>query len=113
MGTIAAGQGIVFWVLSVAAFGLELWALVEAVRFRASAYVAAGKQTKPLWVAITAVATAIGFLALPVAGILNALGFLAILAVAAAAVFLAGVRPALRSVQGPGGRTSQGPYGGW
>jgi len=99
-------------VLSIAAFAMEAWALVQAARFRADAYVAAGKQTKRLWVGVLSVAAVIGFLALP-GGFLSVLGFLSILAVAAAGGFLAGVRPALRAVQGRGGSTSSGPYGGW
>jgi len=104
-----AVQSLLMLVLSIAALGLEAWALFEAVRFRKDAYPAAGKQTKVLWVAILAVATALGVIHL--GG--NPLGFLSILSVAAAGGFLAGVRPALRAVQGRGGSTSSGPYGGW
>lgn len=109
MDLISAGQGIVFLALGIGALGLEAWALISAIRFSAASYPAAGKQTKPLWVTITAVATAIGFVFL----MSNPLGFLSIIAVAACAYFLVGVKPALQSVQGPGGRTSSGPYGGW
>lgn len=94
--------------LGVGALGLEVWALVEAARARKEAYPAAGKRSKGLWVTLTAVAAAVGFVSLQ-----SPLNFLSIIAVAAAAVFLTNVRPALRSVQGPGGRTSNGPYGGW
>ncbi|SDQ83823.1 DUF2516 family protein [Quadrisphaera sp. DSM 44207] len=112
MGIIGAGQTGIFWLLSIAAFAFELWALVEASRFGARSYTAAGKQTKNLWVGVLAVATALGFLALPIANFLSVLSFLSILSVAAAGIFMAGVRPALRAVQGRGG-SSGGPYGGW
>lgn len=102
------GQNVVLTVLGIAALVLEVWALVEALRFRKDAYTAAGKQTKVLWVALTAAAAAVGFVL-----VFNPLNFLAVIGVAIAAIFLTGVRPALRSVQGPGGRTSNGPYGGW
>ncbi|TXR56191.1 DUF2516 family protein [Quadrisphaera setariae] len=108
MDLIASGQGFILLVLGVAALGLEVWALVQAIRFRKDAYPAAGKQTKVLWVTLTAVGAAVGFVSLG-----NPLGFLSIIAVAIAAIFLVSVLPALRSVQGPGGRTSNGPYGGW
>ncbi|PWJ51751.1 Protein of unknown function [Quadrisphaera granulorum] len=108
MNLIGIGQGFVLTVLGVAALGLEVWALIEAARFRKDAYTAAGKQTKVLWVALTAAAAALGFVL-----VFNPLNFLSVIAVAIAAIFLTSVRPALRSVQGPGGRTSGGPYGGW
>jgi Protein of unknown function (DUF2516) len=109
---IFVAQSLVLQVLGLAALGLEVWALVEAVRFRKDSYPAAGKQTKVLWVVILSVATAIGFLYFrnPIGSILS------ILSVAAAGVFMAGVRPALRSLQGRGrgpGGSSGGPYGGW
>ncbi len=109
MDIIGAGQNIVFLALGLGALGLQVWALVTAIRFSGPSYPAAGKQSKPLWVTITAVASAIGFVSLGS----NPLGFLNIIAVAAVAYFLVGVKPALQSVQGPGGRTSSGPYGGW
>jgi hypothetical protein len=109
-------QNGVLLVLGIAAFGLEAWALVDAVRRPAGAFVAAGKRTKTFWVAITAVAAAIGFVSLPFVD----LGFLGILAVVGAAVYLADVRPAVRQYGGGprrgdrGGRGGdQGPYGPW
>jgi len=108
MNIIGAGQNIVFLALGLGALGLQVWALVTAIRFSGPSYPAAGKQSKPLWVTITAVSTAVGFVSVN-----SPLGFLNIIAVAACAYFLVGVKPALQSVQGPGGRTSSGPYGGW
>jgi len=100
-------------VLAVLAFGMEVYALVDAARTRADAFAAAGKLTKTKWVAILGVAAAFGFLALPIGngGALNALGMLSIIAVVAAAVYLADVRPAVRQIRGGGGRP--GPYGPW
>ena len=99
-------QGWIALALGLAAVGLQVYALVEAVRHRAAAYPAAGKLTKPVWCAILAVALALGLLS-----VRNPLNIFEIAAVVAAAVFLADVRPALRQVLG---RTrSGGPYGGW
>ena len=99
-------QGWIALALGLAAVGLQVYALVEAVRHRAAAYPAAGKLTKPVWCAILAVALALGLLS-----VRNPLNIFEIAAVVATAVFLADVRPALRQVLG---RTrSGGPYGGW
>ena len=102
--------------LTLFAFGVEVWALVDAVRQRKGAFVAAGKLTKQLWLIILAVATAFGLLALTSAlgstGTTNPLGILSIVAVVAAAVYLTDVRPAVRQTRGGGGRSS-GPYGPW
>ena len=104
---ISGAQSLVALILWVASLAIEVFALVEAIRYRADAYAAAGKWTKQIWIIITAVATAFGFtFGFP--------GFLGIIAVAAAGYFLADVRPALRRVSGRGtGRSNQGPYGPW
>lgn len=82
---------------------LEVWALVQALRFRPDAYVAAGRRTKGFWCAMTAGAVALGALSL--------LGYLGVLiglvAIVMAGVFLADVLPALRVVMG----NAQGRYG--
>ena len=108
-------QGWIFLALAVAGFGLELFALVDALRHRPNAFVAAGKRTKGFWVAILGVAAAFGFIALPPplgAGFLQSLGLLSIIAVVAAAVYLTDVRPAVRQIRG-GGSGRSGPYGPW
>ncbi len=80
------------WFLGVALFGLEVFALVDALVRPGSSYVAAGKLTKVVWVVILAVALAFsGFL-----------GFLGLLGVIATIVYLVDVRPALRRVSGQG-----------
>ena len=104
---IGSAQSLVQLLLWVAALALEIFALVEAARYRADAYSAAGKWSKQIWVIITAVAAALGF----VTGFPT---FLWIIAVVAAGFFLADVRPALRRVSGRGtGSSNQGPYGPW
>jgi hypothetical protein len=108
-GNVFAIQNLIVLVLGLAAFATEVFAFVDALRHRSDAYVAAGKQTKQLWVIILGVATAIGFVVF-----LNPLGFIGIIAFVAAAVYLADVRPALRSASGRGGSGSNmGPYGPW
>lgn len=94
-------------ILGIAAFAMQIFALVDSIRFRAEAYPAAGKRTKGLWVAITTACALVGFLSIQ-----NPVGILGILAVVGAAVYLADVRPALQRVSGRG-PSNQGPYGPW
>ena len=108
-------QYFIVLALSLVAFGVEAFALVDALRQRKDAFVAAGKLTKQLWLIILAVAAAFGFLALPFGaggGFTSPLGLLSIVAVVAAAVYLTDVRPAVRQTRGGGGGRS-GPYGPW
>ncbi|HVN11026.1 MAG TPA: DUF2516 family protein [Kineosporiaceae bacterium] len=106
-------QTLIVLVLGVLAFGIEVWALIDAITQPAATFVAAGKLTKRLWLIILGVATAFGFLGLPVGGG-NPLGLLGIVAVVAAAVYLTDVRPAVRQLRGRGrGGDSSGPYGPW
>ncbi|MGH3273345.1 MAG: DUF2516 family protein [Streptosporangiaceae bacterium] len=98
-----------FWVLLIAAFAVEAWAFVDAIRQPTASFVAAGKLTKPLWLVILGVAFVIG-----IGGALNRLSlfsFLPIVAFIAAAIYLADVRPKIRDLQGSSSRT--GPYGPW
>jgi hypothetical protein len=108
--TAGTAVGYFFWALLIAAFVIETWAFFDAIRHPAPSFVAAGKQTKPLWLIILGVAFLIG-----IGGALNQLSFfsfLPIVAFVAAAIYLADVRPKLRSMRGGGGER-QGPYGPW
>jgi len=111
--TVGDIQSYIVVVLSVLAFGMEVYALVDAARTRGDAFAAAGKLTKQKWVAILAVAAALGFIVLPapVGAGDSTLGLFGIAAVVAASVYLVDVRPAVRQIRGGGGR--QGPYGPW
>lgn len=107
-------QNLIVLVLSAAAFGLKIFALVDCVRRQPGAFVSSGKLTKQLWLIILAVAAALGFIVLPypIGGGRGALGFLGIIAVVAAAVYLTDVRPAVGGGR-PGGSGRTGPYGPW
>ncbi|HEX2704348.1 MAG TPA: DUF2516 family protein [Candidatus Lustribacter sp.] len=101
-------QNLLLTLLGLAAFGAELFALIDAVRHQDNAYVAAGKRTRTFWLVVLAVAVVVGFVTM--GNILAS--FIGVIAFVAAAVYLADVRPALRQVTGGGGR-NQGPYGPW
>ncbi|MCI2238614.1 DUF2516 family protein [Paenibacillus sp. TRM 82003] len=115
VGTVQFG---VLLVIAFAAFALAAWALVDALRRPAGSFVAAGKRTKTFWVAVLAVAAAIGFVSLPPISAAGLPGLLGIVSVVAAAVYMADVRPAVRQFggrRGPGRdeRRQGGPYGPW
>jgi hypothetical protein len=100
-----------FFVLSAAAFVVEVWAFIDAITRPKHAFAASGKLTKPLWLIILGVAVVLGFAG--ALGKLSAINFLAIAAFVAAAVYLADVRPKVRSFPKNRAGTSQGPYGPW
>ena len=62
---IALIQMWIFLILAVALLALEIWAFVNALRFRPDAYTAAGKRSKVFWCVLTGVAMLLGFLSLP------------------------------------------------
>lgn len=103
-------QGIVTLLLGLAAFAAEVFALVDCVRHRPDAFIAASKRTKQFWTIVTGLAALLGFVSVG-----NSLLFsIGLIAVVGAGIYLADVRPALRQVSG-GGRNGQhmGPYGPW
>jgi len=106
MNLLASLQQYIVLGLSAVALGVEVWALIDCLRRRPDAFVAAGKRTKQFWMLITGLAVLLGFVAL------GGVGFLAIIAIVAAGVYLADVKPALDQVMGRGSGT-QGPYGPW
>jgi hypothetical protein len=80
-------------VVLLAALVVEIYALVDAARAPAAAYVAAGKLTKQAWLAILGIAVLVVLLS----GWFGPLGLAAIIATI---VYFVDVRPALRRVSG-------------
>ena len=111
MGIIGSLQWIVYLALTLVVFGVQLFALIDAIRRPASAFTAEGKLTKPIWLAILGVAAALGFLSLPIGG--PNLGFIGLIAVVAAIVYLVDVRPRLQPYGNGRGNGSGGRPGGW
>lgn len=90
--SILAPITLLTWLLWLTVMVLGIIALVDAAMTPASAFLAAQKATKQLWVTLLAVAVAVTAIA----------SFFTILAVAAAVVtilYLVDVRPALRRVR--------------
>ncbi len=109
MDFLFGAQGYILLFLGVGALAMQAWAVVDAATTRPDAFVAAGKRTKGFWLAITGVATLIGLVTFQ-----NPLNLFGLLAFVAAAIYLADVRPAVKSMRGrnnPG--SHMGPYGPW
>ena len=100
-------QSSLVLILGLAALACEVFALVDALRHRADAFVAAGKRTKNFWLILLLVAVVLGVVTL-----FNVLNMFGLIGFIAAAVYLADVRPALRRGSGRG-RRNDGPYGPW
>ena len=85
--SLADPSAVLLFVLGLGLLALKVWALIDAIRRPAEAFVAAGKQTKIIWVAILTVVVLFG-----------GIGVLSIFALAgtvAAVVYLVDVRPAV------------------
>jgi hypothetical protein len=80
--------------LGLGALALKVWALADAIYRPGPAYAAAGKWSKPVGVAVLAVALVLG------GG--SVLGLLGLVSLVAAIVYLVDVRPAVRELR-PGG----------
>lgn len=103
-------QELLIYVLAGAAVGLKGFALIDALRVPTDAFPAAGKLTKPIWLAFLGVAllTELAFFPLRVM-------LLTLIGTVAAAVYLVDVRPAVRAFGGGrrGQQRNEGPYGPW
>lgn len=105
MDTLFTIQSWAMLALGVVLLAVEVFALIEAVRGQSVMYQAHGKLTKPIWIGITAVAVLLGFIS-----VTGPVGLPGIIAIVAAGIFLADVRPVVR----PGKRSNHdGPYGPW
>jgi hypothetical protein len=109
IGGALAPLTIFFAVLLLAGFVVELWAFIDAIRRPTGAYLAAGKQTKQIWLIILGVASAIGLAYAVYGGITS---ILAVAAFAAAAIYHVDVKPKVKDYR-KGRGSSNGPYGPW
>lgn len=114
IGIIGGAYGpltVFFAVLLLAAFAIELWAFIDVIRRPAAAFLAAGKQTKQIWLIISGVAAVLGLAFAYYGGITQ---ILAVVAFVAAAIYHVDVRPKVKDYHNnKGSGTSYGPYGPW
>ncbi|WP_061961184.1 DUF2516 family protein [Demequina flava] len=108
-------QNLIVFALSTAAFIGAIWGLIDASRRADSAFQAAGKQSKMIWLIILGAATIVSFLALPwplgTGGGIG--GILGIAAVVAVMVYFVDVRPKVSQFGGPPSRGRNQSSGGW
>jgi hypothetical protein len=90
-------QALIMFAFGIAALGLSVFGLVDALRHRPDAFTAAGKRTKNFWLLVLGVAVA-----LAIVSVRAPFQITWIVAVVGAGVYLADVRPALRRVMGRG-----------
>ena len=96
MEIIAGFQQIIFLALSVAAFGLQLWAFIDCLRYKDENYRAVDKQSKKFWVILLGVGLALALIALPPMGM--RIIFLNLIALVAGIVYLTDVRPKIKAI---------------
>jgi hypothetical protein len=106
VGFVANVQALVLLILGIGALGLTGFAAFDVVRRKAPLFPHVGRLTKPAWMGILIAAFLISIVYF---GSPGTLGFLNVIGVVAASVYLVEVRPKLRQIDG-GGRSS-GPYG--
>jgi hypothetical protein len=89
---VFAVQSMVSLLVSLALFGFQAWAFVDAAFRRADAFVAADKLTKPAWLIILGLALVAHMLIWSPFSLLNLLGAVA------AIVYIVDARPAIQSL---------------
>lgn len=109
MALVFAIQTYLYLALGIVALGIEVWALSDCVRRPGTAFEAAFKRTKGFWLALTGGAVVVGLLS--VLGRGSGFNLFQLVAIIAACVYLADVKPAVSQTSGRGG--NQGPYGPW
>ncbi|MDN4609263.1 DUF2516 family protein [Arthrobacter burdickii] len=108
MALVIEIQHYLYLALGLIALGIEVWAFSDCVRRPGTAFEAAFKRTKGFWLALTGGAVVVGLLSALGGGGFN---LFQIVAIVAACVYLADVKPAVSQTSGRGG--NYGPYGPW
>ncbi len=114
MQLLYTAQNVAMLALSVVIFVAALFCFIHALRVPAEAFSAAGKLTRTWWLVITGLSALVAFIGI---GPGRGFGMLGIVAVIAAGVYLADVRPALNSItpaiRKRRGASGHGPHGSW
>lgn len=85
--------------IQLACVAVAVWALIDCATRPTAAFVAAGKLSKPAWLAITAG----GLMVLLLFNLFGGGALFSLAGIIAVIVYLVDVRPAVRAVQGGGG----------
>ena len=107
MNLVGSVQAFVLLLLGIGSMILTGWAFVDALRRKGTLFPHAGRLSKGVWLGILGAAfliAIVSFASPSTLGILNLAG------VIAAGIYLADLRPKLKSLDGGGG-SSYGPYG--
>jgi hypothetical protein len=88
------------WTLFIGLAVLWAWAFADCLARKAKAFPAVGKLTKPAWVAILGVLGVLGYFWATPEYAWGTIGLIPIVTAAAAAIYLADVRPAIRDITG-------------
>ena len=108
-----AQLSIVF-ILCVAVFASQAWALVDAAPRSARGFTAEGKLTKTKWLLILGVCALFGFISLPYPVGIGGLSFLVVISAVPPIVYFVDVKPAIAPYgKGKGGSRGTGNRGGW
>ncbi|MGH8894349.1 MAG: DUF2516 family protein [Actinomycetes bacterium] len=105
MDILGPVQSFVLLLLGIGSLVLTGFATVDALRHRGSLFPHVGRLSKPAWLGILVAAFLISIVSF---GYSSTLGFLNVIGVIAAGIYLAEVRPKLRQI---GGGRGSGPYG--
>lgn len=87
---------VLFWGL----LALRAWAVLDCAIRKAAAFPAADRLTKPAWLAITVFSALLGTFTSWPPDTGRSVGFISLISVVVAAVYLADVRPAVREISG-------------
>ena len=111
MGIVDSVQSFVLFLLGLGSFCLTGFALIDVVRRKAALFPHAGKLSKGAWLGILVAAFLVAVFSLTRALQHSdaPLGFLNVIGVIAAGVYLADMRPKLKQLGGGRG-SSYGPY---
>ncbi len=92
-----------YWLLVVLGWAVAvfaIWAFVDCSTRKAAAFAAAGKLTKPAWMALTGI-TALIITLFSFSGPGSVLNILVYVGVIVSSIYMADVRPAVREISGP------------
>ncbi len=82
------------WLINVAAIVASLWAFVDCARRRPDAFPAIGRQTKPIWLALTGASVLVALF------MFSPFRMLGIAAMVIPAIYLLDIRPRILEITG-------------